>query len=211
MTFAAPTANITAALSAKVDGQVICAVDTVEAGVSFDPRTMAYQLHRSVRGTSYSTSKTRRAPTMRVCAASSSVLRSIQQSVANKQQSAVEVTQAYLQQLQSVEGRVNAFLTVDEQAALSQVCSHSCCQCCQLQAGHRQACTAPNGHSEPTTILLSLQAAAVDAAIARGEPAGPLAGVPIAIKVSFLLNGTLKSSSDVKPQAAGNFQNPKSV
>jgi hypothetical protein len=27
------------------------------------------------------------------------------------------------------------------------------------------------------------QAAAVDAAIARGEPAGPLAGVPIAIKV----------------------------
>lgn len=58
---------------------------------------------------------------MRTCAGSTSVLRSIQQTVANKQQSAVEVTQTYLQQLKSVEGKVNAFLTVDEQAALAQV------------------------------------------------------------------------------------------
>lgn len=53
---------------------------------------------------------------------STSVLRTIQQSVATKQQSAVEVTQTYLQQLKSVEGQVNAFLTVNEEAALSQVC-----------------------------------------------------------------------------------------
>jgi Asp-tRNA(Asn)/Glu-tRNA(Gln) amidotransferase A subunit family amidase len=32
-------------------------------------------------------------------------------------------------------------------------------------------------------VLCCCQAAAIDAAIARGEPAGPLAGVPIAIKV----------------------------
>jgi Asp-tRNA(Asn)/Glu-tRNA(Gln) amidotransferase A subunit family amidase len=32
-------------------------------------------------------------------------------------------------------------------------------------------------------LLCCCQAAAIDAAIARGEPAGPLAGVPIAIKV----------------------------
>lgn len=63
---------------------------------------------------------------------SSSVLRSIQQSVASKQQSAVEVTQAYLQQLKSVEGQVNAFLTVDEQAALSQVRpAGDRCHCCR--------------------------------------------------------------------------------
>jgi Asp-tRNA(Asn)/Glu-tRNA(Gln) amidotransferase A subunit family amidase len=71
---------------------------------------------------------------MRVsAAASSALLRSIQQSVASKQQSATEVTQAYLQQLKSVEGSVNAFLTVDEQAALAQVGLHSqllrhCCR-----------------------------------------------------------------------------------
>lgn len=90
---------------------------------------MAYQLHRSAPGTSRSSSHSKRAAKMRTCAASSSsVLRSIQQSVASKQQSAVEVTTAYLQQLKSVEGQVNAFLTVDEQAALSQVCAvtHNC-------------------------------------------------------------------------------------
>jgi hypothetical protein len=126
---------------------------------------------------------------MRVCAASSSVLRSIQQTVANKQLSAVEVTQAYLQQLKSVEGKVNAFLTVDEQAALSQVGGHSCCHCCQKTIG----LYSPERSLEPTPTLMFLQAAAVDAAIARGEPAGPLAGVPIAVKVSCLLNETLKS------------------
>lgn len=35
-----------------------------------------------------------------------------------------------------------------------------------------------------SACLCLLQAAAIDAAIARGEPAGALAGVPIAIKVS---------------------------
>lgn len=78
---------------------------------------------------------------MRICASSTSVLRSIQQSVANKQQSAVEVTQQYLQQLKSVEGKVNAFLTVDEQAALSQVRGHSCCHCCQKCTGQDTVCT----------------------------------------------------------------------
>jgi hypothetical protein len=51
-----------------------------------------------------------------------SLLRAIQQRVASKQQSAVEVTQAYLAQLKSVEGQVHAFLAVDEAAALAQVC-----------------------------------------------------------------------------------------
>jgi len=67
---------------------------------------------------------------MRVAVASTSVLRSIQQGVANKQQSAVEVTQTYLQQLKSVEGQVNAFLTVNDQEALAQVRSLDCCHCC---------------------------------------------------------------------------------
>jgi hypothetical protein len=57
-----------------------------------------------------------------VCAAAqASLLKSIQQSVATKQQSAVEVTQAYLQQLKSVEGQVQSFLTVNEEHALAQV------------------------------------------------------------------------------------------
>lgn len=51
------------------------------------------------------------------------LLRTIAQRVASKQQSAVEVTQAYLQQLRSVEGQVGAFLAVDEAAALAQVCA----------------------------------------------------------------------------------------
>jgi Asp-tRNA(Asn)/Glu-tRNA(Gln) amidotransferase A subunit family amidase len=57
-----------------------------------------------------------------VCAAAqASLLKSIQQNVASKQQSAVEVTQAYLQQLKSVEGQVQSFLTVNEEHALAQV------------------------------------------------------------------------------------------
>ncbi|KAF8071079.1 hypothetical protein HT031_001161 [Scenedesmus sp. PABB004] len=84
--------------------------------------------------------------------AAGALLRSIAQRVAGKQQSAVEVTKAYLAALRSVEDQVHAFLTVDEGAALA-------------------------------------QAAAVDAAIARGEPAGPLAGVPIAIKDNICTAG----------------------
>jgi Asp-tRNA(Asn)/Glu-tRNA(Gln) amidotransferase A subunit family amidase len=57
-----------------------------------------------------------------VCgAAQASLLKSIQQSVATKQQSAVEVTQAYLQQLKSVEGQLHSFLTVNEEHAVAQV------------------------------------------------------------------------------------------
>lgn len=59
---------------------------------------------------------------MRVaCAAQASLLKSIQHRVASKQQSAADVTKAYLQQLQSVENRLNSFLTVNEEHALAQV------------------------------------------------------------------------------------------
>eukprot|EP00879_Flechtneria_rotunda_P031140 GHRR01033992.1.p1 GENE.GHRR01033992.1~~GHRR01033992.1.p1 ORF type:complete len:443 (+),score=143.52 GHRR01033992.1:117-1445(+) len=89
---------------------------------------------------------------MRVCAAHSSLLRTIQQEVATKQQSAVEVTKAYLQQLNAVEEQVQCFITAKEEDALA-------------------------------------QAAGVDEAIARGQPAGPLAGVPIAIKDNICTAG----------------------
>lgn len=94
--------------------------------ISIHHTAMAYLLHRSaaaaVPGSSTKRSAASAPPRMRVsAAASSSVLRCIQQSVAGKQQSAVEVTQQYLQQLKSVEGQVNAFLTVNEEAALAQV------------------------------------------------------------------------------------------
>jgi Asp-tRNA(Asn)/Glu-tRNA(Gln) amidotransferase A subunit family amidase len=126
---------------------------------------------------------------MRTCVGSTSVLRSIQQTVANKQQSAVEVTQTYLAQLKSVEGKVNAFLTVDEQAALAQV---SLAASTPTAATWRQVPLRSVQQLIALLMLLGwlrdssqswLQAAAIDAAIARGEPAGALAGVPIAIKV----------------------------
>lgn len=60
---------------------------------------------------------------MRAFAAHNSV-RSIQHSVANKQQSAVDVTKSYLQQLKSVEDKLNSFLTVDAEHALAQVREH---------------------------------------------------------------------------------------
>ncbi len=50
-----------------------------------------------------------------------SVIREIQQQVASKQRSAVEVTSAYLARLRSVEGQVHSFLTVNEEQALEQV------------------------------------------------------------------------------------------
>lgn len=50
-----------------------------------------------------------------------SLLRSIAQRVGSKQQPAVEVVKAYLQQLKSVEEQVGAFLAVNEEAALAQV------------------------------------------------------------------------------------------
>ena len=62
----------------------------------------------------------RRASTMRTSAARS-VVRELQQQVAGKQRSAVEVTQEYLRQLRSAEDAVGSFITVDEEHALAQV------------------------------------------------------------------------------------------
>lgn len=59
---------------------------------------------------------------MRVFAAQGALLRSIQHTVASRQQSAVDVTKAYLQQLKSVEPIINSFLTVNEEHAIAQVC-----------------------------------------------------------------------------------------
>lgn len=50
-----------------------------------------------------------------------SLLRSIQHSVASKQLSAVDITKAYLQQINSVEQQLDSFLTVNEGYALQQV------------------------------------------------------------------------------------------
>lgn len=59
---------------------------------------------------------------MRTFAAQGSLLRSIQHSVSSQQQSAVEITKAYLQQLKFAECTINSFLTVDEEHAIAQVC-----------------------------------------------------------------------------------------
>lgn len=80
---------------------------------------------------------------MRVCAAHGSLLRSIQQSVASKQASAVEVTQAYLQQLRSVEDQLQSFITISEEAALAQVRDTAGVQqcCTPARAAQQQACS----------------------------------------------------------------------
>ncbi|KAI8472916.1 MAG: glutamyl tRNA amidotransferase, subunit A [Monoraphidium minutum] len=84
--------------------------------------------------------------------AAHSVVRELQQQVAGRQRSAVEVTQEYLRQLRSVEDTLGAFITVDDEHALA-------------------------------------QARAIDAKLAAGEAAGPLAGVPIAVKDNICTRG----------------------
>lgn len=54
-------------------------------------------------------------------AAKTSVIREIQQALRNKDRSAVEITQSYLNAIASREERVGSFITVNEQQALEQV------------------------------------------------------------------------------------------
>ncbi|GBF93284.1 aspartyl glutamyl-tRNA amidotransferase subunit A [Raphidocelis subcapitata] len=84
--------------------------------------------------------------------AARSLVRELQQQVAGRQRSAVEVARDYLDRIRSVEGEVGAFITVDEAHALA-------------------------------------QAEAIDARIAAGQDAGPLAGVPIAVKDNICTRG----------------------
>jgi aspartyl-tRNA(Asn)/glutamyl-tRNA(Gln) amidotransferase subunit A len=72
--------------------------------------------------------------------------------VANGETSAVEVAQAHLDRIAAVDGRLHAFLHVDDTGALD-------------------------------------AAARVDAARARGDALGPLAGVPLALKDVFTTRG----------------------
>jgi aspartyl-tRNA(Asn)/glutamyl-tRNA(Gln) amidotransferase subunit A len=75
-----------------------------------------------------------------------------------KQVSAREVAQAHLARIHAVDGKVGAFLAVDEAGALA-------------------------------------AADAVDAAIARGEAVGPLAGVPVALKDVLVTEGLATTAS----------------
>ena len=72
--------------------------------------------------------------------------------IASGEITAVEVTQAHLARIETVDEKVHAFLHVDHEGALA-------------------------------------QARAVDARRAKGEPLGPLAGVPLALKDAFTTQG----------------------
>jgi aspartyl-tRNA(Asn)/glutamyl-tRNA(Gln) amidotransferase subunit A len=76
----------------------------------------------------------------------------IARAVAAREVSALEVTRAHLARIAACDGRLGAYLLVDEQGALA-------------------------------------QAATVDERIARGEPPGPLAGVPVGLKDLLVTHG----------------------
>ncbi|HEX2570328.1 MAG TPA: Asp-tRNA(Asn)/Glu-tRNA(Gln) amidotransferase subunit GatA [Polyangia bacterium] len=76
----------------------------------------------------------------------------IARAVAAREVSALEVTRAHLARIAAIDGRLGAYLLVDEEGALA-------------------------------------QAAAVDERVARGEPPGPLAGVPVGLKDLFVTRG----------------------
>ncbi|MBI5481548.1 MAG: Asp-tRNA(Asn)/Glu-tRNA(Gln) amidotransferase subunit GatA [Deltaproteobacteria bacterium] len=76
----------------------------------------------------------------------------LRERIARRELSSVEATRAYLDRIARRDGRLHAFLHVDEEGALA-------------------------------------RAAAIDAALARGEAPGPLAGVPVALKDIFVTRG----------------------
>lgn len=114
-------------------------------------------------------------------AAKTSVIREIQQALKNKERSAVEITQSYLNAIASREERVGSFITVSEQQALEQV--RVVCMGLYLSIAQASSTWSVNTHS--VACLACLQAKALDAHIAKEGTAklSPLAGVPLAIKV----------------------------
>ena len=121
----------------------------------------------------------------------------------SRQRSAVDAAAAYLAQLRSVEDTVGAFLCVNEEQALAQARrigpggraragsrrgSRLAVGCVasahRRRAAHRAAAATGHALAPPHP-----QAAAVDAAIGRGEAPGPLAGVPVAVRDNICTRG----------------------
>jgi hypothetical protein len=102
-----------------------------------------------------------------------SVIHSISDSLRSKQRSATEVVQHYLDSLARVEPSVGAFITVNREQAIQEV-RHSNCEFNGWQFSTRGRISAP------------FQAANLDKRIAEqgAQALGPLAGVPVAIKVA---------------------------
>ena len=90
---------------------------------------------------------------------------------------AEETVRRYLDRIAETDAAIRSFITVDTDGALKQVMSyHPFSKTVWNLQGFR--CS-----TAPTDAIPPLQAQEIDAKIQRGEDVGPLAGVPIAVKV----------------------------
>ena len=121
--------------------------------------------------------KAARSYSVSVSASKASVIRGIQHNLRTKQQSAVEITQQYLDTISRCEKTINSFITVDADQALKQVCGARLLMLLGITC-HQHNNTCASG---------LLQAKEVDEHIAKGVKLASLAGVPIAVKVRQLM------------------------
>ena len=125
-------------------------------------------------------------------------LRDVREDLVSKRRSAVEITQHYLDTLSRTEGVLNSFITVDAERSLKQVSGLIIMHPYPTATSHHQphpspTSTSPTPPAQPAPhhphstacVHAPVQAEALDAHIAREgtKQLGPLAGVPIAIKV----------------------------